>query len=390
MKVRLTLFVAAAAVLAVLAWSDVAARLTGREPAIAVPLLTGPGAFQMTPKEREDLYSGQLAPQRATLLHEDARKTLLAEPLAPTAIWLIAARQYNASTLPNLMLAEQVTRRELGVQMALFRTAAESGDLAKSLAYLDRGLTIHPEAAPGLLRGVVPLLANPDVRALFIPYARRPWFAVLLHEGTIKAEDSLATAELISEAKLKMDQLKPGLLPAVLAKLIKEGEAYEAGRLAMETGAISEAGLENFAISSETTTAEVKPLTWQFTNSDAVSWKLKDATKVEWTLEAGRSAILADRVTLYLPGSYQLTQSLSGTDPRLLVIWELRCIENGGERRVWSQQVPLQSEAQRSAINVAIPYDCPAQRWTLKGSANDLQTSGTVALEHIDLSAHAH
>lgn len=385
MKHRLIFCGLSAALLATAAWSDVSARLAGREPAIPVPLLTGPGAFQMSPQDREDLYNGQLKPSRAGMLDKAAHQALLAEPLSSTAIWLIAAQKKDASTRAKLLLAEQVTRRELGVQMALFRAAAENGKLTESFTYLDRGLTIYPEAAPELLRGTVQALTEPDIRALFVPYARRPWFNVLLRESALKGVDSLSSAALITEAKLTKEELAPGILPLVLTRLIKEGEAYEAGELAMRTGIISEAGLENFSITSENSLAEARPLTWQFVSNDAVSWKTQDGTKVVWTVEPGRSTVLAERVTLYRSGLYQLTQSIGGTDQRLLVIWELRCIDDGSERRVWSQPIPLQPEAQQLEVEVSIPNDCPTQRWTFKGSASDLQTSEAISLERLDL-----
>lgn len=385
MKSRVALCAFSAAVLAAAAWSDVDARLAGHEPVIALPLLTGSGAFRMSPQEREALYNAQLRPARTKVLAREARQALLAEPLSPTAIWVLAAQQQDASTQGMLLLAEKVTRRELGVQMALFRLATEKGDLARGFAYLDRGLTIHPEAAPALLRGVLQALAEPDIRALFLPYAQRPWFSVLLRESASKAADGLTSAALITEAKLTKEHFAPGLLPLVLSRLIKEGEAYEAGQLAMRTGIITEAGLESFAITPETTLVEARPLIWQFVSNDAVSWKVQDGTKVEWTLEPGRSAVLTERVTLYRSGPYQLTQLVSGTDQRLLVVWELRCIDGDGERRVWSQPIPLQSNVQQLEVEVSIPSDCPAQRWTLKGSASDLQTAGSIFLEKLDL-----
>lgn len=385
MNLRFTLSVAAAAMLAAAAWSNVAANLAGREPVIAVPLLTGPGTFSMSPTEREALYKRELAASRLSVLGKLARERLKAEPLSPTAIWLLAAERNDARTSSMLLLAEQVTRRELGVQMALFRSVAERGNLTKSLTYLDRGLTIHPEAAPGLLSNVVPALAEPKVRGLFLPYAQRPWFNVLLRESATKAADSLDTSALITEAKLGKDQLATDLLQIVLNRLIQEGEVYEAGRLAMATSAITEAGLENFAVSTETIVQNAQPLTWQFASNEVVSSKVQSGSKIEWTIEAGRSAILAERVTLYQSGSYQLTQALSGSDQRILTVWELRCIDDAGERRVWSQAIPLQSNSQRSVIDVLIPDLCPAQRWTLKGSANDLQVSGDVILQDLDL-----
>ncbi len=386
MRFRFVSCALSAVVVATAAWSDVAAGLAGVKPIIAVPPLTGPGPFQMSPQEREALHNGQIAQSRARALNREAYGTIRSDPLSAAALWLIAAQKDHVSTRTTLLLAEQVTRRELGVEMALFQLAVRNGELARSFEYLDRGLMAHPDAAAQLFSKVIPALTDSDIRTQFVRYARRPWFNTLLRESALKAADSLSAARLITDAHLTHEQLEPALLPVVLARLIKEGAANEAAQLAVRTGVISEGSLENFAIAPATIAPEAKPLTWQFVRNDAVSWQLQDGTKLKWMLEPGRSAILAERVTLYRSGVYRLTQSLSGSDKRLLVIWELQCINPGNERRVWSQAIPLLQHAQQSEVEVSIPFNCPAQRWIFKGSANDLQISGDIILDGINIS----
>ena len=368
------------------AWSDaVSSKLGGEGFRYHVPIVMAPAPFKLTQHEREGLFERTVPVRQSAQWAQSAKAHLGSEPLAATALWGWSAAQREDRKAAGLRLAEQVTRRELGVQMEWFRAKATDGNLAASLKHLDRALTVFPEAGPVMLAGLAQALDVADVRSLMVPYRQRPWFATLIRAATTTAPEGLGVAALLTETRLKGATLPAGTLPAVLQRLVQEGEGYEAGQLALRTEVLKPVGLEQFGIGEDTLEPEARPLSWQLSNTDAVTSTVRGPGKVDFAIAAGRSGTMLERVTVYQSGNYKLTQALGAADPRILLIWELRCLDGGGERSVWSQTMPVKNEAQRLAMQLSIPEGCPAQRWRLRGAAIDLQVDGLVEIDLLDL-----
>lgn len=385
MRIKAILLAVAAVGLSATAWSDAQSILTGSEPSFGVSLLTGPPRHKVPSKVRETVFMRQLSPTQGQDLDAAALHSLAREPLDATALWVWSATNPSPKASNAILLAERVTRRELGVQMELFRTLATRKDLASGFRHLDRALTVYPEASSSLLPGIAQSLDLAEIRALLMPHSKRPWFAALIRQAAQNAPDPLGVTALLNETKTPVRALTPGTLPILLAKLLAAEEGYEAGQLAIQMQAISAEGLEQFGLSDQTIGAEGRPLTWQLTNSDAASVKLNGRSAVAFTVEPGRSATLLDRVTVYRPGTYLLSNALGGSDPRLSANWELRCIGIEGEKLIQSQRIPVNGTLQRSNVEITVPQDCPAQRWLFKASASDLQVSATGELKEINL-----
>lgn len=385
MQLKSIIFALSSGCLIAAAWSDASSRLGGEATVVSLPLVTGAGPFKLEQAEREALFNRSLSPAKRGILQEVASQSLVAEPLSATALWVWCAFQTDDVSKTGLLVAEKVTRRELGVQMEWFRSKAEGGDLGASFKHLDRALTVYPDAAPIMLGGLAQVLEVKEVRTIAAPYSSRPWFGGLIREATSKTPNSLDIAALLTEANAITASLPKGSLPGVLRRLVQEGEGFEAGQLALRMKALSQNGLEKFGIGADTTQAEARPLTWQFATVGGVSGALGQKGHVTFAIEPGRSGTLLDRVTVYRNGSYNLTQSLSASDPRISLVWELRCLDGADERLAWSQSVPLQSSVRRLSAQLTIPEECPAQRWTLKGSASDLQVAGEIELDQLDL-----
>lgn len=385
MQLKFIFFAICSGFLAVAAWSDAATRLGGEGVAVPLPLVTGGTSFNPAKAEREALFTRSLSAQQQSKILSQAKRSIAAEPLSATALWAWSAEQPGKAKEHGLKLAEQITRRELGVQMEWFRINAEHGNLGASFRHLDRALTIYPDAGPAMLGGLAQALAVEKVRTPLASYGSRPWFGGLINQAVSKASSSLDISALMTEANVKGADFSPGTLPRVLGRMVKEGEGFEAGQLALRMGALGQNGLEEFGIGDNTMRVEARPLSWQLPSTGGISGALQQTGQMTFAIEPGRSGNLLERVTIYRPGTYNLTQSLSGSDSRILLIWELRCLDGISERIVWSQAVPLRSEVQRSSARVTVPDGCPAQRWTLKGAASDLQMAGEIALGELDL-----
>lgn len=385
MVMKAVLLAAAGTVLIAAAWIDAQSALDSTAERFSLPVLHGEPKLKLAAQTREALFTQDLSQEQKRLLHRRALKTLASEPLDATALWTWGAVSGANTTDAPFQLAERVTRRELGVQMELLRTQVTNNDLAGGFRHLDRALTVSPEAGATLLPGIAQSLDLPEIRRLLIPYAKRPWFAALVRQGVEKAPDPLSVAALLREANKKATDLSPDTLPSLLRALITAEEGYEAGQLAVRADAISTDGLEQFGVSEQTLNPKAWPLTWQLANSDAASVKPGNAAEIVFTLEAGRSATLLDRVTVYRSGTYTLGNTLSGSDTRLNARWEMHCVGKDGEKLVWSQRIPVSEAAQRSEVAVTIPEGCPAQRWQFKASASDLHVAANGAIKNIDL-----
>lgn len=385
MQIKTILLVASAVSLGASAWSDAQSMLTSSEPALAVPVLNGPPRFKVVTTVRETLFTRKVASTQAQDLENQALHSLAREPLDATALWVWGATSQSPKASDTILIAERVSRRELGIQMELFRALATNKDLTGGFRHLDRALTVYPEASATLLPGIAQSLDLSEVRALLSPYSQRPWFAGLVRQAAQNAPDPLGVVALLTETKTSVHTLTPGTLPILLAKLLRAEEGYEAGQLAIRMQAINAEGLEQFGVSDQTIGPEGRPLTWQLTNSDAASVKQNGNSAVAFTVEPGRSATLLERVTVYRSGTYLLSNTLSGSDPRLIAIWELRCIGIDGEKLAQSQRIPVNATHQTTNVEITLPQGCPAQRWLFKASASDLQVSATGELKEIDL-----
>lgn len=389
MRTKAILMAAAGLGLSVVAWLDAQSILSGAKPAATIPVLTGPPRQKLATPIREALFTRQLPTEQRATLRSSALDSLAREPLDATAIWIWGGTDPASGESASFLLAERITRRELGVQMELLRARATRKDLAGAFQHLDRALTVFPDANATLLPGVALGLDAPELRAILVPYAERPWFPALIRQAAEKAPDPLGATALLTEAQVSVQGLTPGTLPRLLNALIKAGEGFEAGQLAVRMKAISEAGLEQFGLSEQTLGTEGRPLTWQLTNNEAASVKPEGNAAVTFAVEPGRSATLLDRVTVYRSGTFLLRSTLSGSDARIIATWELRCLGPDGERLTWSQRLPVNPALQRINVQTRIPDDCAAQRWLFKASASDLQVLATGQLQDIDLELSA-
>ena len=385
MRIKTILLAAAAAGLSATAWSDAQSILSSPGLSFAVPVLAGSQRFKVATAVRETVFMRQLPQAQGQNLEGTASRSLAREPLDATALWVWGATSPAPKAPASILIAERVSRRELGVQIEKFRTLATNKDLAGGFRHLDRALTVYPEVGTSLLPKIAQSLDIAEIRALLIPYSRKPWFADLVRQAAQNAPDPLGVAALLTEAKTSVNALTPGTLPILLSKLLSAEEGYEAGQLAIRMQAISAEGLEQFGISDQTIGPESRPLTWQLNSSDAASVKQNNNSAAAFMVEPGRSAILFDRVTVYRTGTYLLSNTLSGSDPRLIASWELHCIEADGEKLAQSQRIPVNVIQQRTHVQIILPQDCPAQHWFFKASASDLQVSATGELKEIDL-----
>ncbi len=348
------------------------------------------------------LREPDLAPRLASRRGQDdltalARGALAEGPLNPQAFWVLGhvAKARSIRDTPGAQQAAAadalfsagsvLSRRHVGIVLEELRSSAQSEDLAASLVALDRLLLVNPEqsAQLELLAGQ---LGDPGLREALAPYARRPWFGVLLQSATREQGDPIGAATLIVGSGLSADELAPGLIPALLARLVTIGDVQAAQTLAARMGAKLSPGPTGFGLGGQGADQRFAPLAWRIDAPATLAGSGAQAG-VSAELLPGVSAVLLERVTGYAPGAYYLSLTVSGDGlaERPPLRWELECLESGGWQRRWDQAIPAGAGLQRYAMTPSWTSACTAQRWRLRAGPVEDQLGATLHLSELAL-----
>ena len=325
------------------------------------------------------------------------RRALVELPLNPQAFWVMGSIAKTQSvrgiaSLPSpdsadaLFLAgSTLSRRHGGIALEELQSSARGGDLKKTLLALDRMLLVFPDhkAQLELLAGQ---LGDPELRQVLVTYARRPWFGGLLRSGASEQGDPSGAAILLAGSGLSVNELKPGLLPALLTSLTAKGDVQTAQMLTERMGANLSPKAAGFGLDGSGGDQRFAPLAWSIKAPAALGASSEHAA-VSAELLPGVRAVLLERVTNYAPGSYRLSltvsdDSLSET-PELR--WELECLESGKWHERWGQSIPPGSGLRRYAMNPSWTASCAAQRWRLRAGPVENQVGASLRLTKLAL-----
>jgi len=352
------------------------------------------------------LSEPELAPRLASRAGEDdfaalARSALAERPLNAQAFWVLghvarARSLHDPAGGPQTATADELfsagsalSRRHGGIALEELRSSAQGEDLKASLVALDRLLLVYPEhgAQLELLAGK---LGDQGLREALMPYARRPWFGALLQSATREQGDPSGAAILIGGSGLGVDELGPGLLPALLARLVTIGDLQSAQTLATAMGANLSPEPTGFGLGGRGADQRFAPLAWRI-DAPATLGGSGGQAAVSAELMPGASAVLLERVTGYAPGAYRLsiTVSSEGLAERPPLRWELECLEGGSWQRRWDQAIPAGAGLQRYAMSPGWTSACTAQRWRLRAGPVEDQLGATVHLSELALAPTA-
>lgn len=347
-------------------------RMGGREsPAI----LAG---HVRTPFEQLGQDLGNLETVQATVqdndpqaLRQAARRQLLVEPLTALAIPLAAPGKPFESTAA-LKLAERVSRREPQVQLQLASLAAREGDLAESLAHLDKALQVTPALSDKILPPLVPALGVAGFRKAIGKYSERPWFWQFARTAAAQPAAARDTANLFAELKDKLKRTPDTMLPVVLGSLLADSRTLEARHIALASGKISAAALDEFSPTPENTNPALGPLTWRLANSEAAIVALDKDNGWSATIEPGQSVTLFERVTILIPGLYRVEIPYENGESEVKLNIRIEC-----------QSLPVDSKKQlfsgeihrRRSLQILVAPHCRLQTWMIQISAADTQSA---------------
>lgn len=344
------------------AWLDTM-RVAGQHPPVELATLAQT-RFEHLTAEMEVSGSRTVpgSPAAQAVAREAAQDQLRVEPLTSLAI-PFAAPAGSFDDPAGLLMAERVTRRDPQVQLQLAAEGAKRGDLPRSLFHLDRALKVSPELSARIFPSLASAAIDKNFTKAVRLYNDRPWFwqlakTVASVPGGVNSP-SQWFAELTGDIKKAPDDV----LPVILHRLLADGRALSARSVALASGKITNAALNEFTPNADNSNRALFPLTWKLGSSDAVAVSLGPHQGWSAIIEPGRTGALLERVTLLAPGRYHAEMSFSG-DGDLSMRVSCYGVNGNSLAQAFGKRGLLQAE-------FTVVAGCSAVFWSISGSAPD-------------------
>lgn len=387
---RCAVIAVASLALAPLAARDAALAYWRTQDPHRVPaFLSGDPAIAVARADRELSGPGLLTPGAADA-REAAKAALRREPLQTGALRLLARTLLGSGEgMELLLLAERVSRRDLQLELQLIDATAATGDVVRVIAHYDHVLAAHPEAASRLLPVLARAASDDGVGAALARHAARAWYPGLIAAAIDEGTEPDALARLLALGRRHWPaETVDRLVSRQLDRLVATGRLDAARRLAGQVPGTAAAGLGSIGFGAATTDPRLRPLSWKLAEADGALAEPGEGGGLAIRVDAERTALVAERVTLLAGGSYAVTQTLSyaAGAPMARLAWRVDCV-SGGPAAVWQQVVPVRAGRVTYRSRITVPAGCPAQRWRLMATAPVAPTASQVWLERLELAA---
>lgn len=314
------------------------------------------------------------------------RQGLRSEPLSPEMLWCWSLIDEGNTGDAALQLAARISRRNMQVEAALLKRAAEKGDAAGALVHVDRILRVFPEAGGEILPGLAGLMGTGEGRALLAPYVGRPWFLHVASQAVSRKIDAGAIAVLLSARKGAGASLPKDMISILIGKMLERSEIsramdWVAGLAGRPVGALDHFGLSPFTVDQV-----YAPLTWKIPARRDVSGAYRRDGMIEFLAAPDSFVTLLERVTAYEPGTYSFEQKARMNSGDLTLEWVIHCNGSGRNRPFWRK--PLSAGAVRQeAIRVTVEEGCRQQKWLLRANTNTSAWPMSIAIGFGDFDA---
>lgn len=293
-------------------------------------------------------------------------------------------------TRRTMKLSENVSRRDLAVQIWLIQDSVADSNVSAALKHYDRALSVRPAAAGQLFPILAAALDAPEIRAELAKYIRwnRPWVEGFLEHAIFKAASPLGVQDLFRRSGgSKAVPQHRRLETLLLRRLTDEGEIGVAWALARQLAGPREAALSRFQFSTETLEADLLPFTWALGSSAMLQTTYTKENGIEILASPGSRGIALSRVVRIAPGRWFMDQrvELPGLGPMANSTWTAHCLSKIGSKEIWIQDVPLRPGAQRYRSSLNVPTDCLAVRLELLVRGSDHQEDARIVVSSVRL-----
>lgn len=374
----------ACATLAVSAAAGAAATVAvtrDRAPGVALRINPGDGIALANHLVQEASVSPAVLTRPAEA--DAARASLRREPLNPKALQFLAsaalASQDQDRSVVLAKAAEQVSRRELVVQLMLIEDAVRRGNVSEVLVHYDRALRTRASARRVLFPTLQGALSSADIREALTPYLDedRVWVSEFLKASAGTRGLSAGVAALLIEGPDTRGRrtLARRFAPDMLAALAADQQYDMLRKYFLATPGAPRELLDSANLTVSAIDQQWGPLAWsalETTGASAVFEQSEQTGSPVARISASPGASgYGLRKLLYLPaGPYRLRvqQDLAEPNDRSLMRWQLTCA---------AARAPFWESG--DATRLVVPSGCPSQVLELfvRGGAED---SGLEAL----------
>ena len=323
-----------------------------------------------------------------------ARRALRSDPLTAAALRQVAMGEQRPERARSLvLLAHQVSRRELGSLVWLIQDSFADGTAQSVLRYFDEALLTNP-IAPDILHPALSAgLVDPALRVGLVPLLRdnRPWMSGFLHYAATTGEGARYVAAIvISAGGLPRQDGYSGLNSQVLSSLAGEHDFGLARAYLRRVNGTGQDISVDPRFNAATISNDLGPFAWNLIEQDDKRARWDGAGKLRVTLESGQSGQVASRMLMLLPGGYRFVRSVAIADGSAAVgaRWELRCLPDRAAPLILARDVAVRATGQTHISEFAVPDNCAGQQLALTTDSDNDQGEAELVISRLDMVKH--
>lgn len=312
-------------------------------------------------------------PGEVQSIHQAAIDFLRQTPLDASALRKLAVienlRRPGAGQ--NLVvLAEQVSRRDLASEFALIDAAAQQDNVAVTIRHYDHVLSVYPAAKQQLLPLLASELGERDVRKALAPMASRPWLRDFVQNAVDYDVAPAALMDFYSElsGKIPVTELQAGTI-RIVKWLQANNQSAAIGEFADRMPGVAPHQFDQLGFTATTLDPHLAPLSWAFTQGDAVETEIDRQTLII-RVAPENAGLVASRLTHFKPGEYEVTQTVaySSNAPAARLEWRVTCLD-ANLTPLWQESPQPGAETATTMARFTVSATCPAQSWGLSAKA---------------------
>lgn len=338
-------------------------------------------------------------PIKAEAARAKLRRSLAGEPLNAKALSYYGATYDKQKMTPAsrkyFVLAERVSRRELGAQMAFVFEAAEKRKEEEALARINRLLRTSYSARDRLFPLLANVITRPDGRRAMARYVSKdtPWLADFTTFAIDRGTDPSAVTAWVTGMGGLPNGLKYREVEILLFRALDARRQYSAIADLLPVIKATPKGLaQSVAISDAELVTEWQPLSWELAEgsglivSPVVNDK-GDGLAFSISLNGGISGNALRKIVLLAPGKYRLKidqrsgATVNGEPVPVQSSWEFSCLEGDAAKSLWRSEGVMA----RIDQNLTVPTGCRIQQIRLRVRAPNDHASSEALVGPISL-----
>lgn len=307
------------------------------------------------------------------------------EPLSADLIRQLAMMRSLKGNTPNsrvlMALAERTSRRDLPTQIWMIEAAVLDGDINRALSHYDLALTTSKQAPDLLFPVLTSAIAEPRIHAGLARYLRwhRPWSDAFLTQAVATGQPRDVAALIAEVAPARNDLPFRTAQASLVGPFVVHKDYLGLSSYAATLPPADQASIRAIGFSRSTTDRRLRPLTWELTDDPDLGASYDESDRLRISARSGKGGIVARRIVFKQPGTWRLRQTVtpSADSSGLDVRWEGYCLDNSGQKAIWSQEMPHRTTTVQA--NIVIPEGCRALELRILASA-DMDSASALIL----------